>query len=77
MADIKFELDREGVGRLLKSQEMQDALAHYAKSVKNRAGDGYDIHVGKTRANVSVRTVNDEAVKDNLEKNTLLRSLRG
>lgn len=77
MADFKFELNREGVRELMQSEEMQSVLVSYAKSIKNRAGEGYNVYVGKTRANVSVETKDDDAVKDNLEKNTLLRSLRG
>ena len=77
MSNFKFELDRAGVRELLQSEEMQDVLTSYAKSVQNRAGEGYSIHVGRNRANVSVQTVDDNAMRDNLEKNTLLRSLRG
>lgn len=76
MADFKFELNRDGVRELMQSDEMQKVLISYATSVKNRAGEGYSVHVGKTRANVSVETKDDDAVKDNLEKNTLLRSMR-
>ena len=74
---FKFELNREGVRQLLQSKEMQDGLVQYAKSVQNRAGEGYSVFVGRNRANVSVETNNDKAVRDNLEKNTLLRSIRG
>ena len=77
MAKFKFELNREGVRALLQSKEMQDGLVQYAKSVQNRAGEGYNVYVGRNRANVSVQTSNDKAVQDNLEKNTLLRSLKG
>lgn len=73
--NFKFELNKEGVRQLLQGKEMQQALITYAKTVQNRAGDGYSVHVGRNRANVSVRTNDDAAVKDNLEKNTLLRSL--
>ena len=76
MSDFKFELNRKGVRELLKSEEMQEVLMSYAKSVQNRAGEGYSIHVGKNRANVSVQTIDDNGMRDNLEKNTLLRSLR-
>lgn len=77
MSDFKFELNKEGVKQLMQSEEMQKVLIGYAKSVQNRAGEGYDVHVGKTRANVSIQTNSSEAMQDNLEKNTLLRSVRG
>lgn len=74
---FKFELDREGVGQLLKSTEMQAVLIEYASAVQNRAGNDYSVYVGRTRANVSVMTGNDNAVQDNYENNTLLKSLGG
>lgn len=74
---FKFELDYEGVGQLLKSEEMQSVLISYASAVQNRAGDDYSVYVGRTRANVSVRTDNDNAVQDNYENNTLLKAVRG
>lgn len=77
MDNFKFELNRDGVRQLMQSSEMQAVLKTYATSIQNRAGEGYDVYVGKTRANVSVRTRDDKAVQDNLEKNTLLRSLKG
>lgn len=75
MSKTKFELNRAGVRDLMQSKEMQDVLAQYARQVQARAGDGYDVFVGETRANVSVRT--KEAEQDNFENNTLLKSLKG
>lgn len=74
---VGFKLNYDGVGQLLKSPEMQDVLIGYANEVKNRAGDGYSVHVGPRRANVSVRTGTDEAAQDNLDNNTLLKAVRG
>ena len=76
MALEKFELNKEGVAQLMKSPEMQAALIGHAKDIKDRAGDGYDVHVGPHRANVSVRTGTKEAVQDNLDNNTLLKAVR-
>ena len=72
---LKFKLNYKGVGQLLKSAEMQSVLSSYANEIKNRAGDGYDVYVGRTRANVSVAT--EAAAQDNLENNTLLKAVRG
>lgn len=72
---FKFKLNHEGVGELLKSPEMQEVLKSYADQVGARAGAGYDVYVGKTRANVSVAT--EEAERDNDENNTLLIALGG
>lgn len=79
MSKFKFELNKEGVGELLKSEEMQEVLKSYAKQVARNAGPGFEptTYVGKTRANVSVRVeaVTEQAEQDNYENNTLLRSL--
>ena len=72
----KFVLDRAGVRELMQSQEMQDVLVEFAGHVSDRAGEGYSVHVGPTRANVSVVADTDEAVGDNLDHNTLEKSIR-
>lgn len=77
MSDFKFELNSDGVTALMKSPEMQSALISHAKAIKNRAGDGYDVHVGPSRANVSVATGNAAAAQDNMDNNTLLKAVRG
>ena len=77
MSKMKFELDINGLRELMKSAEMQSVLISYASAVQNRAGDDYSVYVGRTRANVSVRTDNDNAVQDNYENNTLLKAVRG
>lgn len=77
MSSFKFELNKEGIAELMKGPEMQAVLIANAHEIKNRAGDGYDVHVGPTRANVSVRTGTDKAAQDNLDNNTLLKAVRG
>ena len=74
--DFKFVLNKAGVRELMQSEEMQDVLLEYAKSIATRAGEGYDVFVGKTRANVSVYTATEEAAKDNLDNNTLEKAVR-
>lgn len=74
---VKFELNYNGVGQLLKGPEMVGILTDAALQVKNRAGDGYSVHIGPHRANVSVRTESDDAIQDNLDNNTLLKAVRG
>lgn len=77
-AMIKFELNRKGVGELLKSKEMQDVLTGYATGIKNRCGEGYeqDIHVGRNRANAMVKTTTYQARADNLRNNTILKAVK-
>lgn len=72
----KFVLDRTGVRELMQSQEMQDVLVEFASQVAERAGDGYDVYIGTTRANVSVMTATEEAAADNLDHNTLEKAIR-
>ena len=78
MSKLKFELDKAGVGQLLKSQEMQGVLNGYAAGIAARAGEGYemDTFVGFDRAHAIVKPVTSEARQDNLENNTLLKAVR-
>ena len=78
MRNFKFELNKAGVRELLKSAEMQSVLDGYAKAAANRAGEGYDaeVHLGKKRAYANVYAATPEAKRDNLDNNTLLKSLK-
>lgn len=78
MSDFKFVLNSKGVQELLKSPEMQSVLANYANQVANRAGDGYEAryHLGKKRAYANVYAETAEAKRDNMDNNTLLKSLK-
>lgn len=77
MANYKFELDKAGVGKLLKSEEMTEALLKEARKVLNRLPHGYGMSSGMTtqRAKVSVGTRTRAAASDNLKNNTLLKAL--
>lgn len=77
MNNFKFKLNSSGVQELLKSPEMQSILASYANQVAAKAGDGYEAryHVGKKRAYANVYAETAEAKRDNLDNNTLLKSL--
>ena len=78
MAKMKFKLNYDGVGQLLKSAEMQGVLEEKATGIKNRAGEGYaqDVYVGKTRANAMVYADSFKAKRDNKKNNTLLKAVR-
>ena len=75
--DVWVELDDAGMQAFLKGPEVQSVLVSYASQVKDRAGDGYDIHIGRYRANVSVVTATEGSEQDNLDNNTLLKAVRG
>lgn len=74
----KFVLNYSGVAELMKSPAMVDLLREKAKSIQDKAGDGYEIssYVGKNRANVSVKTKSRKAIRDNNKNNTLLKAMR-
>lgn len=78
MSKLKFKLNRQGVSQMMKSGEMQSILKGKATSIKNRSGAGYeqDVYVGKNRANAMVWASTAEAQGDNLDNNTLLKSVR-
>ena len=77
MRKVKFELNSAGVRELMQSSAMQSVLLNHARQIQSRAGDDYSVHVGPTRANVSVRTANSRGAQDNLDNNTLLKAVRG
>ena len=79
MADFKFELDREGVGELLKSDGMKSVVAQHAASVLGRLPSGYGMSVGETsqRAKATVGTRGIKGELDNKRNNSLLKALGG
>ena len=78
MSNVKFVLNSEGVQELLKSAEMQAVLDSHAQAVADRAGLGYaaETKVGKKRAYANIYAETYGAKRDNLENNTLLKSLK-
>ena len=74
---FEFKLNREGVRELMQSDDMISVLKTYADGIATRAGEDYEVYVGPTRANVSVRTANERGAQDNLDNNTLLKAVRG
>lgn len=70
---FRFELNKKGVGALLKSEEMADSLTFYAGKVATKAGTGYEVKQMGTRVIVLARS--PEAELDNYENNTLLKSM--
>ena len=74
----KFELNYSGVAELMKSSVMIEVLRDKARGIQGAAGDGYEVssYVGKSRANVSVKTKTKKAIRDNNKNNTLLKAMR-
>lgn len=73
----RIKLISKGVRDLLKSEEIRSNVYHAASKVKNNAGTGYEIgqYTAKTRTVMTVYAGNDEARRDNLKNNTLLKAL--
>lgn len=75
---FKFELNKDGVNELLRGQAMQELLGNKARTAATSCGAGYkaDTFVGKNRANASIYADTNQAKKDNLKNNTILKSLQ-
>lgn len=70
----KMELNYSGIGQLLKSTEMSNALMACAQQIAGNAGEGYKAKIMSSRVIVIPET--KEAEKDNYKNNTLLKSRR-
>lgn len=79
MTELEFTLNSEGIGKLLKSDEIGVVTAQFGQDVLNRCGSGYtmDTRVGKYRNITRVKAVSDEAITDCKRNNTLLKALYG
>lgn len=79
MPKVKFELNRQGVADLMKSEEMQGILAGYGQQILNqtRQDVGYemDTKVGKTRASTRVKATTPHARNENRKNHTLQKAL--
>ena len=77
MANVKFELNKDGVKQLMQSGEMMSICRDYANAAMASLGDGYEVSdmVGKTRVNVQITAATFKARKENLENNTILKAL--
>lgn len=73
----RIELNSEGVRDMLRSPEMMAVCKDLANQIATRAGTGYEVttYTGKTRVNASVHAATDEANRDNLKNNTLLKAV--
>lgn len=79
MSNVKFTLNRSGVGELLKGSEMQNLLTKLGNDVASRAGDDYK-SVASVKPTRAISTIMPDSVKahyENLKHNTLLNALGG
>lgn len=73
--EIRIELNRSGVGQLLRSQDVADYLMGAGAGVASAAGEEYEVMQGFDRVSVIVKPTTKRAAQDNLERNTLLKAV--
>lgn len=78
MGKMKVKLNREGVRQLLRSEEMMDVCQAHASAAVSSLGAGYEMtsRVGKNRVNAEVAAVSDEAKRENIKNNTILKAVK-
>lgn len=79
MSNFRFELNQNGVRELMQGPEMQELITSYTDRLAAFAGDGYegDVIIGKNRVVGHIKAVSKEAIADNEENNTLLKTIGG
>lgn len=77
MSDVRIELNSAGIRELLRSAEMGAIVEEHAAAIAARCGAGYehDKKLMPGRVIASAYTADPEAMRDNLDNNTLLRNL--
>lgn len=78
MDDFKFELNKRGVRDLLRSDYVLYVVNQEATRILAECGEGYAMSstTGRNRALAQVYPVTTEAMYDNSEHNTLLKSFK-
>jgi hypothetical protein len=76
---VEIKLNSTGVRELLKSPEIQAACMDEALKVAGRAGGGYEAQTRSypERSGAAVVAGTEEAKRDNLRNNTLLKAMGG
>lgn len=74
---VRIELNSEGVRELLRSSDIAAVCRQHADQIAGRCGGGYEVttYTGHNRINASVHAATDEAYRDNLKNNTLLKAV--
>lgn len=79
MSKVKIVLNSSGIRELLHSPGIEASLLSAGEKVQGRAGGNFGTRLVKmpTRSIVRVSAVNRDGVKENVDNNTLLKSLHG
>lgn len=77
MSSVKIELNSAGIKQFLHSREVAECVKNYADKAADRLGEGYksDYKHMPTRVIASVYTDTDEARRQNLQENSLLKAV--
>lgn len=77
MANLKITLNKNGVGELLRSEEVAEICREHAEATCRNAGEGFVVEPRNypERHGYAVRVDSAEAYKKNLKSNILLKSL--
>lgn len=73
--NLKIELNRDGVGELLRSEAVASYLMGVAGGVASAAGEEYEAMQGFDRVSVIVKPATRRAEQDNYDNNTLLKAV--
>ena len=78
MSNVKIVLNSAGIREMLKSPEMEAVVGEHAARIAAQCGSGYanDTKQMPGRVIASVFTDSNDAVRDNLQNNTILRALK-
>lgn len=79
MANVKVKLNSSGVRKLLKSQEMMNVCTKQAYRAQSKLGEGYGVsyRTDKTRVVAAIKAETPDAMRDNMENNSILKALKG
>ena len=79
MGNVRIELNVPGIWELMRSPEAKEMCKKHADDIARRLGDGYktDTFTGMHRVNASIGPESEEAWRDTLENNTILKTLKG
>ena len=78
MSKVRVVLNKEGVRAFLRSAEMMQIVESRANEAVSSLGSGYEVNTmtGKNRVNAEVVAVTQEARRENLETNSILKALK-
>lgn len=76
--DLEVKLNWDGVGTLLRSNEMKTECLRQASIIQKKCGDGYETgsFMGTDRVKATVFADSIKARNSNLKNNTLLKALK-